>query len=70
VALRADEKGIWRRRLQSPRNVVNLVGNAIKFTHHGQVQLEVVPESHINGNHCPHFVVSDTGIGISLKRNP
>ncbi len=47
--------------------LVNLVGNAIKFTQGGQVALmvrrdETKPETHL------HFSVSDTGIGIPAEK--
>ena len=45
--------------------VVNLVGNAIKFTERGEVVLDVDVEQ-INGDELTlHFRVTDTGIGIS-----
>jgi two-component system, sensor histidine kinase and response regulator len=44
--------------------VLNLVGNAIKFTDHGTVAVSVAAES-ATGTECScHFTVSDTGIGI------
>ncbi len=45
--------------------VVNLVGNAIKFTEKGEVVLEILCESQDEENATLHFSVSDTGIGIS-----
>jgi len=46
--------------------IVNLVGNAIKFTEHGEVELKV---SRLNGSTEPmarlHFALRDTGIGIA-----
>ena len=42
--------------------LVNLVGNAIKFTEHGQVEVECRPGD-VPGT--LHFTVSDSGIGIS-----
>ena len=44
--------------------VVNLVGNAIKFTEQGEVVLEVWRESLAPPEVVLHFMVSDTGIGI------
>ena len=45
--------------------VVNLVGNAIKFTERGEVVLDVDVE-HVNDDDLSlHFRVTDTGIGIS-----
>jgi len=44
--------------------VLNLVGNAIKFTPQGEVVLRVDPESRENGHAVLHFSVRDTGIGI------
>jgi len=44
--------------------VVNLVGNAIKFTEQGEVILEVQIESRAAEEAVLHFVVNDTGIGI------
>jgi CheY-like chemotaxis protein len=44
--------------------VINLVGNAIKFTERGEVVLEVELESQAEREVVLHFVVHDTGIGI------
>jgi len=47
--------------------VVHLVGNAIKFTSHGAVVVEAAGE-HSSGNQpILHFLVRDTGIGISQE---
>ena len=48
--------------------VVNLVGNAIKFTEKGEVFLEIVCESKEEECASLHFSVSDTGIGISPEK--
>ena len=45
--------------------IVNLVGNAIKFTERGEVTLRVDLESQSDGQVKLHFAVRDTGIGIS-----
>jgi two-component system sensor histidine kinase/response regulator len=44
--------------------VINLVGNAIKFTEQGEVTLRVEQESLEGETVYLHFTVSDTGIGI------
>src|SRR5712692_1674797 len=48
--------------------IVNLVGNAIKFTERGEVVVRVEVESQSSGTIRLHFVVSDTGIGISPEK--
>ncbi len=42
----------------------NLVGNAVKFTHQGEVGVVVSPLSYDSGDHRLLISVSDTGIGI------
>ena len=44
--------------------VVNLIGNAVKFTEEGEVVLKVDVESRTPDSVMLHFAVSDTGIGI------
>jgi two-component system, sensor histidine kinase and response regulator len=44
--------------------IVNLVGNAIKFTDKGEVMLNVERQSQTESTLDLHFFVSDTGIGI------
>jgi len=44
--------------------LINLVGNAIKFTEQGEVALRVDVEGSEEGKTILHFAVSDTGIGI------
>ncbi|MFV2068231.1 MAG: response regulator, partial [Pirellulales bacterium] len=48
--------------------VVNLVGNAIKFTEAGEVVLRVACEVESAGDVHLHFTVTDTGIGISEEK--
>ena len=44
--------------------LVNLVGNAIKFTERGEVRIQVKLNSASESEVALHFAVSDTGIGI------
>jgi PAS domain S-box-containing protein len=48
--------------------IVNLVGNALKFTEQGEVVLEVQREIRTADEVVLHFVVRDTGIGIPQHR--
>jgi signal transduction histidine kinase len=48
--------------------LINLLGNAIKFTEHGEVRLDVSVESATNDRVCLQFIVRDTGIGIALDQ--
>jgi CheY-like chemotaxis protein len=47
---------------------VNLLGNAIKFTEHGEVELEVGLEPQEPGVVRLHFTVRDTGVGIAPEK--
>ena len=82
LALRADEKGLELLCETAPevpdvvrgdsnrlrQVVVNLVGNAIKFTNKGEVGLSVKSEPGEGKDILLHFVVSDTGIGIAEEK--
>jgi two-component system sensor histidine kinase/response regulator len=82
LALRADEKGLELLCEIAPdvpekvcgdptrlrQIIVNLVGNAIKFTHHGEVQLKVALHSTEATQHTLLFTVADTGIGIPADK--
>lgn len=46
---------------------INLIGNAIKFTNHGSIELRVNTKSEDNNTVSIHFEIIDTGIGISLE---
>jgi signal transduction histidine kinase/ActR/RegA family two-component response regulator len=48
--------------------LINLVGNAIKFTEHGEVCIDVFVESATNVRVGLQFVIRDTGIGIALDQ--
>jgi signal transduction histidine kinase/ligand-binding sensor domain-containing protein/DNA-binding response OmpR family regulator len=48
--------------------ILNLVGNALKFTEKGEVVLEVSVEETALDKVCLHFAVRDTGIGIPADR--
>jgi len=45
--------------------IINLIGNAIKFTAEGEVVFRVALESEGEGHADLHFSVADTGIGIA-----
>jgi PAS domain S-box-containing protein len=81
-AIRAHEKDlklIWDVRPEVPgvlvgdpsrlrQIIINLVGNAIKFTERGEVRVEVQVESADPENTLLHFSVADSGIGIPLEK--
>ncbi|MEO8493758.1 MAG: response regulator [Planctomycetota bacterium] len=48
--------------------IVNLTGNSIKFTEHGEVVVAVSKESESDGHVNLHFSVRDTGIGIPPEK--
>jgi PAS domain S-box-containing protein len=47
--------------------LVNLLGNAVKFTESGEVKLNVSGHQ-LDGNYEIHFAIADTGIGISNEK--
>jgi len=50
--------------------LVNLLGNAVKFTPQGEVALKVQRQSEAEGTATLRFTVRDTGIGIPQDRAP
>jgi two-component system sensor histidine kinase/response regulator len=48
--------------------VVNLLGNAMKFTPHGEVVIKVEVQDESEDEVVLHFAVRDTGIGIALEK--
>ncbi|KPA53743.1 histidine kinase [Photobacterium leiognathi subsp. mandapamensis] len=48
--------------------VTNLIGNAVKFTEHGNIDVSVELKSEIDNNIELQFMVRDTGIGISERQ--
>jgi PAS domain S-box-containing protein len=50
--------------------LVNLISNAVKFTHHGEVLVHVDGSPADGGRYRLHFAVRDTGIGIPSDRLP
>jgi PAS domain S-box-containing protein len=82
LALRAEEKGLELICDISPdvpegirgdptrlrQVVINLIGNAIKFTDSGEVGLTVNATHNECGERVLHFTVSDTGIGIPAEK--
>jgi two-component system, sensor histidine kinase and response regulator len=83
LALRADQKGLELITDIEPdvpiavngdsvrlrQILVNLVGNAIKFTDHGHVLLQIKQEGRRGDDVRLHFVVVDTGIGIPREKH-
>ncbi|HJV82010.1 response regulator [Noviherbaspirillum sp.] len=78
LVVRAQQKGLWLDVCIDPampesllgdplrlcQVLVNLSGNALKFTERGGVTVEVVPRAREGGRILTMFAVRDTGIGI------
>lgn len=61
--LRGDS--LWLRQV-----LMNLAGNAVKFTERGEIVLAVAVESAVAGSLVLRFSVRDTGIGIDPRQQP
>jgi PAS domain S-box-containing protein len=48
--------------------LMNLAGNAVKFTEQGEIVLDVEKESETEGKLCLRFTLTDTGIGIPFEK--
>jgi two-component system sensor histidine kinase/response regulator len=82
LARRAQDKGLEMACLVDPdltsdlrgdpgrlrQILVNLVGNAIKFTHQGEIVIRAEPGEESDEHVTVHFSVQDTGVGIPLDR--
>lgn len=82
LAMRAHQKGLelaWRvgpgipERLKGDANrlrqiLVNLVGNAVKFTARGEIVVDVEKQAEDSSGMLLHFRVRDTGIGIPKEK--
>jgi two-component system sensor histidine kinase/response regulator len=49
--------------------LTNLVGNALKFTEHGHIFIDVREDSHTDESTKLHVTVTDTGIGIPAEKH-
>ncbi len=84
MAIRAEEKDLELICIPSPtipghlkgdpgrlkQVLINLTGNAIKFTERGEVSVHVALLEERSQDVCLKFSVKDTGIGISPKKQP
>jgi PAS domain S-box-containing protein len=50
--------------------IINLVGNSLKFTHEGEIKLNVALLEEYNRNLTLQFTVEDTGVGIPKEKLP
>ncbi|MBF0311261.1 MAG: PAS domain S-box protein, partial [Magnetococcales bacterium] len=82
LAFKATEKGLHFRvsrdaalpsvlvgdPLRLEQVLLNLAGNAVKFTHEGEVEVKAVPEARSEGEVTVGFTVRDTGIGLNAEQ--
>jgi signal transduction histidine kinase/CheY-like chemotaxis protein len=50
--------------------LMNIVGNAIKFTSDGYVKISTIYETPVDGRQSVNIIVEDTGVGISKEALP
>ena len=50
--------------------LLNLAGNAVKFTESGGISITISREKGANGHAALRFAIADTGVGIPLDRQP
>lgn len=60
-AVIGDQDKIWQ-------IIINLIGNAIKFTKKGSVTIGITVANRVDNLTTVHFCVQDTGIGIAKER--
>ncbi|HRE58199.1 MAG TPA: response regulator, partial [Candidatus Kapabacteria bacterium] len=59
---------VWCDEIRLRQILVNLLGNAVKFTNKGEIELKIEPVAFIDSTHITlRFSVRDTGIGIDEK---
>lgn len=82
AAIRAQEKGlelIFYAHPETPGHLMgdplrlgqvllNLVGNAVKFTSEGEIEIEILPEEINDTSVSLKFIVRDTGIGMTPEQ--
>jgi two-component system sensor histidine kinase/response regulator len=82
LAQRAQDKGLELACLVSPdlaidlkgdpgrirQIIINLIGNAVKFTHQGEIVVRAEPVSETATHAAIYFSIQDTGIGIPIDR--
>jgi len=48
--------------------ILNLIGNSIKFTEHGEILMSVTQQAESSGTVSLHFAIKDTGVGIPADK--